>query len=59
MEYPLPYERQIWNYKHADANPIKKSLNQDNWDQLFQNKNVNKEVALFTGTILNVFITSC
>ena len=40
MEYPLPYERQIWNYKHADANPIKKSLNQDNWDQLFQNKNV-------------------
>lgn len=59
IEYPLPYERQIWNYQHTDANPIKKSLNQDNCDELFRNKNVDKQVALLTGIILNVFITSC
>lgn len=59
IEYPLPYERQIWNYQHTDANPIKKSLNQDNCNELFRNKNVNKQVALLTGIILNVFITSC
>ena len=31
-EYPLQYERQIWDYKPADANSVKKSLNQVNWD---------------------------
>ena len=27
IEYPPPYERQVWDYKHADSSSVKKSLN--------------------------------
>ena len=50
-----PYDQQLWDYKHADTNSIKKSLNQVNWDQLFQNKNVNEQVAMLNNIILNIF----
>ena len=30
IEYPPPYEQQVWDYKHADTSSIKKSLNQVN-----------------------------
>ena len=46
IEYSPPYERQVWDYKHADTSSIKKSLNQVNWNQLLQNKNVNEQVAI-------------
>ena len=38
IEYPQAHEQQVWNYKYADINSIKKSLNQVNWNQLFQNR---------------------
>ena len=38
-----------------DERFIKKSRNQVNWNQLFQNKNVNKEVAILDNIILNIF----
>ena len=38
-----------------DERFIKKSRNQVNWNQLFQNKNVNKEVAILNNIILNIF----
>ena len=55
IEYLPPYDQQPWDYKHADTNSIKKSLNQVNWDQLFQNKNVNEQVAMLNNIILNIF----
>ena len=55
IEYPPPYERQVWDYDHADTSSIKKSLNQINWNQLFQNKNVNEQVAILNNIILNIF----
>ena len=41
--------------KHSDTSSIKKSLNQVNWDQLLQNKNVNEQVAILDNIILNIF----
>ena len=55
IKYPPPYERQVWDYKHTETNPIKKSLNQVNWNQVFQNKNVNEQVAILNNIILNIF----
>ena len=55
-EYPPPYEQQVWDYKHAaDTSTIKISLNQVNWNQLFQDKNVNEQVAILNNMILNIF----
>ena len=42
-------------YKHADTNSIPKPLNQVNWNQLLQNKNVNEKVAILNNIILNIF----
>ena len=38
-----------------DERFIKKSRSQVNWNQLFQNKNVNEEVAILDNIILNIF----
>ena len=54
IEYPPPYEPQVWDYKHADTSSTKKSLDQVNWNQLFQNKNVNEQVAILNNIILNI-----
>ena len=37
--------KQVWGYKHPDTNLIKNLLNQVNWNQLFQNKNVNEQAV--------------
>ena len=55
IEYSPPYERQVWDYKHVDTNSIKKLLNLVNWDHLFQNKNVNEQVATLNNIILTIF----
>ena len=34
---------------------MRKSLNQVNWNQSFQNKNVNEQVAILNNIILNIF----
>ena len=41
--------------KHADTSSIKKSLNQVKQNQLFQNKNVNEQVAILNNIILSIF----
>ena len=55
IEYLPPYERQVWNYKHADTNSIKNSVIKVNWNQLFQNKNVNEQVATLNNITLSIF----
>ena len=55
IEYPLPYKQQVWDYKFTDTGSIKKSRNQVNWNQLFQSKNVNAQVAVLNNIILNIF----
>ena len=34
---------------------LKKSLNQVNWNQLFQNKNVDEQVVILNNFMLNIF----
>ena len=54
-EYPLPYERLVWDYRKANIESIQKSIESVNWVVLFNNKTVNKQVFIFNETIMNIF----
>ena len=53
--YPPPYQRLIWDYKKTDWKNIQKALDLVNWKRLFDQKDINAQVAEFNETILNVF----
>ena len=55
ITYPPPYKRLIWDYNKADSDKIRKSLDWVNWECLFNNKDVNTQVAILNETVLNVF----
>ena len=55
IEYPPPYELLVWDYKKANIENIKKSLESVNWETLFGNKSVNTQVCIFNETIMNIF----
>ena len=55
ITYPPPYKRPIWDYKKADSEKIRKSLDWVNWERLFNNKDVNTQVSILNETVLNVF----
>ena len=55
ISYPPPYQHLIWDYKKADSVKIRKALDLINWERLFNNKNINKQVSILNQTILNVF----
>ena len=55
IEYPPPYERLVWDYKKANTENIKKSLESVNWETLFDNKSVNTQVCIISETIMNIF----
>ena len=38
VEYPLPYERLVWNFKKSNNDAIKKAIELVNWNFLFSNK---------------------
>ena len=52
--FPLPYERKIWHYGNANIESIRSSLNNIDWDRLFTNTNVNKQVEIFNNCLTNV-----
>ena len=54
-KYPPRYERLVWNYKKANTENIRKSLESVNWKTLFNNKTVNKQVSILNETIINIF----
>ena len=45
----------MWNYKKANAESIRKSLESVNWKTLFNSKTVNKQVSILNETIINIF----
>ena len=53
--YPPPYQGLLWNYKKADVLKIQKALKLVNWDRLLDNKNVDSQVLILNGIILNIF----
>ena len=52
--FPPPYERKIWHYGNANIESIRSSLNNIDWDRLFTNTNVNKQVEIFNNCLTNV-----
>ena len=52
--YPPPYERQIWHYEKANADLIRRSIDQFPWDIRFAHIDVNQKVYLFNQTIKNI-----
>ena len=55
IEYPPPYERLVWDYKHSDENAIAKALDQADWNFLFFNKNFHEQVSILNRTLIKVF----
>ena len=55
ISIPPPYERHIWHYNKADIVSIRRALELFDWNQTFQNIDVNKQVEIFNSTILNIF----
>ena len=52
IQYSPPYEHLVWDYNHADQSAIAKALDQVDWNFLFLNKNVHKQVGILSRTLL-------
>ena len=52
---PPPYRREIWHFKQAQTNCIRKSIERFDWEGALMNLDVNQQVYLFTDTLLNIF----
>ena len=52
--YPPPCRREIWHYKQANTELIRRAITDFNWDRAFLNINVNGNVYIFSNTILNI-----
>ena len=53
---PPPYQRLVWDYKKDGSKNIRKALDSVNWERLFDQIDINAQVAaFFNETILNVF----
>ena len=53
--YPPPYERQIWHYNRSNIQGIKLSIENINWERVFHDLNVDKQVELFQNYLMNIF----
>ena len=53
--YPPPYECLVRDYKRANESVINATLNKVDWEFLFSNKSVNRQVIIFNRTLMNVF----
>ena len=54
ISYPPPYSREVWHYREAYTDLIRRAISNFNWEKAFYNPNVNKKVSIFDETILNV-----
>ena len=55
IKYPPPYGRLVWDYSQANVESIKKSFESVNWELMFGNKSVHKQVSIFNETLMNIF----
>ena len=55
IEYPPPHECLIWDYNRANAEDTKKSIDSVNWEVIFNNKSVHKQLSIFNETLMNMF----
>ena len=55
ISYPPPYSREVWHYREANTELIRRASSNFNREKEFYNTNVTKKVSIFNETILNVF----
>ena len=55
--YPPPYEGEIWHYEKANADLIRRSIDQFPWDIRFAHVNVNQKVQLFIKPLKTFYVT--
>ena len=53
--FPPPYKREVWHYKLARVDLIKRSIEGFNWTRAFRNQSVNEQVEILNNTLLNIF----
>ena len=54
MYYLPPDPREIWHFKQANTELIRRVITDFNWDRALLNTNVNEKVSFFSNTILNI-----
>ena len=55
IKFPPPYECLVWDYKKANTEKIKKTIEQVQWKNIFNHKNPHHQVNIFSKTIINMF----
>ena len=54
IDYPPPYEWEVWHYQKANVGQIRQAISKFPWDNHFPNISVNEQVQLFTQTFQNI-----
>ena len=54
IKYPPPYKHLVWDYNKANVESIK-NIESVNWELMFSNKSVLKQVSIFNETLMNIF----
>ena len=50
-----PYVREVWDYKKANTENIKKVISKLDWKKAFENLSVDEKVEFLNKTLLNIF----
>ena len=51
---PLPYYREIRDYKHANTENIQEAILMFDWHKAFKNKNTNEMTRILTDAVTNI-----
>ena len=54
VHYPPLYKREVWHFKKANTDHIKRAINGISWERSFANLNINDKFYLFNKTIKNI-----
>ena len=52
--FPPPYSREVWHYKDANTELIKRAIEKFDWQGTFLNTSVSEKVTIFNNTVLNI-----
>ena len=52
--YLPPYSREVWQFREAKSDLIRRVLNGFNWEGASPNTNVNEKMCIFNKSVLNV-----
>ena len=52
--YPPQYSREVWYFREAKTDLIRRALNDFIWERAFSNTNVKEKVCIFNKSVLNV-----